>query len=44
MEKMPFRDAQEVIDVQAVMASARTVTSSDGASVPQSATRVRATT
>jgi RimJ/RimL family protein N-acetyltransferase len=29
MEKMPFRDAQEVIDVQAVMASAQKVTSSD---------------
>lgn len=29
MEKMPFRDAQEVIDVQAVMATARTVTTSD---------------
>ena len=29
MEKMPFRDAQEVIDVQAVIASARQVTSSD---------------
>jgi [ribosomal protein S5]-alanine N-acetyltransferase len=29
MEKMPFRDADEVIDVQAVMASARAVTTSD---------------
>ena len=29
MEKMPFRDAQEVIDVQAVMASAKEVTTSD---------------
>jgi len=29
MEKMPFRDAQEVVDVHAVMASAQTVTSSD---------------
>ena len=30
MEKMPFRDAQEVIDVHAVMAAAAgTVTSSD---------------
>ena len=29
MEKMPFRDAEEVIDVQAVMAAASAVTSSD---------------
>ena len=29
MEKMPFRDAQEVIDVQAVMARAKQVTTSD---------------
>jgi ribosomal-protein-alanine N-acetyltransferase len=29
MEKMPFRDAQEVIDVHAVMASAQAVASSD---------------
>ena len=29
MEKMPFRDAQEVIDVQAVMAAASAVTASD---------------
>ena len=29
MEKMPFRDAQEVIDVQAVMATAKEVTTSD---------------
>ena len=29
MEKMPFRDAQEVIDVHAVMASAQQVTTSD---------------
>jgi RimJ/RimL family protein N-acetyltransferase len=29
MEKMPFRDAEEVIDVQAVMASAQKVTTSD---------------
>jgi RimJ/RimL family protein N-acetyltransferase len=29
MEKMPFRDAQEVIDVQTVMASAQGVTTSD---------------
>ena len=29
MEKMPFRDAQEVIDVHAVMASAQKVTTSD---------------
>ena len=30
MEKMPFRDAQEVVDVQAVMASAaHKVTTSD---------------
>ena len=29
MEKMPFRDAQEVMDVQAVMAAAREVTTSD---------------
>ena len=29
MEKMPFRDAEEVIDVQAVMAAASAVTASD---------------
>ena len=29
MEKMPFRDAQEVVDVHAVMASAQAVTTSD---------------
>jgi ribosomal-protein-alanine N-acetyltransferase len=29
MEKMPFRDAEEVVDVHAVMASSRTVTTSD---------------
>jgi RimJ/RimL family protein N-acetyltransferase len=29
MEKMPFRDAEEVIDVQAVMAAANTVVASD---------------
>ena len=29
MEKMPFRDAQEVVDVHAVMASAQTVTTTD---------------
>jgi RimJ/RimL family protein N-acetyltransferase len=29
MEKMPFRDAQEVVDVHAVLAAAQTVTTSD---------------
>ena len=29
MEKMPFRDAQEVVDVEAVMAAASAVTTSD---------------
>jgi [ribosomal protein S5]-alanine N-acetyltransferase len=29
MEKMPFRDAQEVVDVHAVMASAQAVTTTD---------------